>query len=208
LESKILYRALKLSEKIYDESMYGVDDLYRIKDIVHSVDENHWRSKEWLAKEFYKHYNNSDGKLLVVGGWYGMMAYQLRQQWPNSSMNIQSTDMDPMCETYGWDLYGDQDISFFTLEAQDNIMADIIDYTAIVNTSCEHMEQEDLLALIKQKDDNTWVCFQTNDHKELDVHINCWPNAEDFAVSLNLEYVAYTGSQKQAGFTRHMVIGK
>ena len=160
------------------------------------------------VKEFHKHYNNPNGKILVVGGWYGMMAYQLRQQWPNSSMNIQSTDMDPMCETYGWDLYGDQDLSFFTLEAQDDIMVDIVDYTAIVNTSCEHMEQEDLLALIKQKDDNTWVCFQTNDHKELDVHINCWPNAEDFAVSLNLEYVAYTGSQKQAGFTRHMVIGK
>jgi hypothetical protein len=208
LESKILYRALKLSEKIYDESMYGVDDLYRIKDIVHSVDDNHWKSKEWLAKEFYKHYNNLSGNILVVGGWYGMMAYQLRQQWPNQSMNIQSTDMDPMCETYGWELFGDQDVSFWTLEAEDDIMVDMSGYTAIVNTSCEHMEQEDLFALIKQKPKDAWICFQTNDYKELDGHINCWPNAEDFAVSLNLEYVAYTGSQKQSGFTRHMVIGK
>ena len=67
MESKILSRALKLSEKVYDESMYGVDDLYRIKDIVHSVDQNHWESKKWLADVFHKFYGFHTGRFLVVG---------------------------------------------------------------------------------------------------------------------------------------------
>ena len=206
LDSTILNRALKLAEKVYDESMYGVDDLYRIKDIVHSVDKNHWEGKEWLAKEFAKHYNNSDGNILVVGGWYGMMAYQLRKVWPNASMNITSSDMDPMCDFYAWELFHDQDIAFDTLDVNED--PDYSDYTAIINTSCEHMEQEDLLNIIRDKPKDAWICFQTNDYTALDAHINCWPDAGMFADSLGLEYVAYTGSLNLGDFNRHMVIGK
>ena len=206
MESTILNRALKLSEEIYDESMYGIDDLYRIKDIVHSVDKNHWESKEWLAKEFYKHYNHHDGNILVVGGWYGMMAYQLRKQWKNSSMNITSSDMDPMCDFYGYKLFYDQDIAFETLDVNSEI--DYSQYTAIINTSCEHMEQEDLVNIIKRKPANTWICFQTNDYTLLDAHINCWPGAKTFGDSLGLEYIAYTGTLDLGDFNRQMVIGK
>lgn len=206
MESKILNRALKLAEEIYDESMYGVDDLYRIKDIVHSVDKNHWEGKEWLAKEFYKHYNHADGNILVVGGWYGMMAYQLRKLWQNPSMNITSSDMDPMCDYYGYKLFHDQDIAFKTLDVNSEI--DYSPYTAIINTSCEHMEQEDLVNIIKRKPADTWICFQTNDYTLLDAHINCWPGAKTFADSLGLEYIAYTGTLDLGDFNRHMVIGK
>ena len=206
MESTILYRALKLSEKVYNESMYGVDDLYRIKDIVHSVDKNHWEGKEWLAKEFYKHYNNDDGHLYVVGGWYGMMAYQLRKLWPNASMNITSSDMDPMCDFYAWELFHDQDIAFETMDV--NQQLDFSKYTAIINTSCEHMEQEDLIGIIKRKPKDTWICFQTNDYVELDAHINCWPDAQMFADSLDLDYVAYVGTLNLGDFNRYMVIGK
>ena len=106
----------------------------------------------WLAEEFKKHYNHPDGNILVVGGWYGMMAYQLRQIWQNKSMNITSSDMDPMCEFYGWNLFDGYDINFQTLDVNDSL--DYSEYTAIINTSCEHMEQEDLQSIIKSKNSN------------------------------------------------------
>lgn len=186
--------------------MYGVDDLYRIKDIIHSVDSNHWKSKEWLAKEFYKIYNHSAGHFYVVGGWYGMMAYQLRKVWSNASMNITSSDMDPMCDFYGWELFYDQDIAFETIDVNDKL--DFSKYSAIINTSCEHMEQEDLIEIIKRKPTNTWICFQTNDYNDLDSHINCWPTAKTFANSLGLRQIAYVGSLDLGDFNRHMVIGR
>ena len=206
MNSEILYRALKLCEEVYDESMYGIDDLYRIKDISHSVDKNHWESKRWLAEKFYELYNHDSGHIYVTGGWFGMMAHQLREVWPGDQMNITSADMDPMCEYYAWGLFPDRDISFETNNINDEI--DFSKFTAIVNTSCEHMEHEDLLSIIKRKDPNAWICFQTNDYVDLDAHINCWPTADLFANSLNLEFLAYSGSLDLGDFNRHMVIGK
>ena len=207
MNSEILYRALKLTEEVYDESMYGIDDLYRIKDIGHSVDLNHWKSKQWLATEFYKHYNHDEGHFYVAGGWYGMAAYQLRQAWIDvDKMAITSADMDPMCEHYAWKLFWDQDLEFITEEVDTEI--DLSKYSAIINTSCEHMEQEDLLAIVKNKPKDTWIVFQTNDFVDLTAHINCWFDAQMFADSLGLEYIAYADSLDLGDFKRHMVIGK
>jgi len=206
LESKILYRALKLSEKIYDESMYGVDDLYRIKDVVHSVDKNHWESKKWLVDKLFDLYNHNAGKFYVAGGWYGMMAYQLRQKWAGEEMNIISADCDPMCEDYAWELFGEYDIDFRTVDVNEE--QDLSQYSAIINTSCEHMEQEDLLSIIERKDRQAWVAFQTNNYVDLNSHINCWPTAQLFAESLNLNWVASVETLQLKDFNRFMVIGK
>ena len=149
MQSKILYKALKLVEEVYDESMYGVDDIYRIKDIVHSVDKNHWESKKWLANKLFELYGHDAGKFYIAGGWYGMMAYQLRQAWPEPQMNIISADCDPMCEEYAWKLFDDYDISFKTIDVNDE--QDFSEYSGIINTSCEHMEQEDLISIIEKK---------------------------------------------------------
>ena len=205
-DSTILYRTIKLSEEIYNESMYGVDDLYRIKDLSHSVDDNHWISKQLLAEKFYELYNHDAGKLLVLGGWYGMMAYQLRKQWPDKQMNIISTDMDPMCEEYGYKLFHDYDIAFSTLNISDSFI--IPQVTGIVNTSCEHMEQKSLINIVKNKDKYCWVAFQSNNYTWLDSHINCYLTAETFAESLELDWVAYVDTLDLGDFQRFTVIGK
>ena len=204
--STILYRTIKLSEEIYNESMYGVDDLYRIKDLSHSVDDNHWISKQLLAEKFYELYNHDAGKLLVLGGWYGMIAYQLRKQWPEKQMNIISTDMDPMCEEYGYKLFHDYDIAFSTLNISDSFI--IPQVTGIVNTSCEHMEQKSLINIVKNKDKDCWVAFQSNNYTWLDSHINCHPTADDFAESLELDWVACVDTLDLGDFQRFTVIGK
>ena len=206
MQSKILYKALKLVEEVYDESMYGVDDLYRIKDIVHSVDKNHWESKKWLADTLFDLYNHNAGKFYIAGGWYGMMAYQLRLKWPGEEMNIVSADCDPMCEEYAWKLFDDYDISFKTIDINDE--QDFSEYSGIINTSCEHMEQEDLISIIEKKPEHTWIAFQTNNYVDLNSHINCWPTAQLFAESLSLKYTAYVDTLQMKDFNRFMVIGK
>ena len=80
MDQLILYRSLKLVEEIYDESMYGDPDIYRIKDIVHSVDINHWKSKQWLVDMFSQVYGFESGKVFVAGGWYGLLSFLLRKR--------------------------------------------------------------------------------------------------------------------------------
>lgn len=198
---------MKLIEEVYNESMYGKDDLYRIKDLIHSVDENHWKGKQWLAEKIKKIYGPyDDGHVYIIGGWYGLMAHQIRMQWPNTSMNITTADMDPECEFFGWKLFPDYDLIFETIDIKDK--KDLSDYSIIINTSCEHMEQKDIINLIERKEKNTWICLQTNNYEDLNSHINCFSSADEFADSLPIQNKAFVGTLNLNDFDRYMVIGR
>ena len=146
MNPEILNRCLKLIEEVYDESMYGENDIYRIKDLIHSVDKNHWKSKQWLVDEFYKLYNHDNGSFYIGGGWYGLLSHIIRMQWRNEGLNITSGDIDPRCEDFGWKLFHNSDINFIT---EDMTSRDLSEYSAIISTSCEHVEPEILEKFIK-----------------------------------------------------------
>ena len=200
-----LSNALSLIENIYDDSMYGNADMFRIKDLIHSLSSNQIKSKEWLAHEFAKQYYYSAGKILIIGGWYGLLAYTLRQKFPGKEMNIISIDKDPMCETMAWKLFPDIDAQFTTSDVFD---FDLKDYSAIISTSVEHIEKQFWIDLVKNKDPNTWICLQTNDYFEHPTHINCSRSVTEFTEYLNLEWIAYESAIKNYDFHRFMVIGK
>ena len=114
-----LLNALSIIENIYDDAMYNNGDMFRIKDIIHSVSSNQISSKEWLAYEFKKQYYYSAGKILIIGGWYGLLAYCLRQKFPGEEMNIVSIDKDPKCEDIAWRLFPDINAEFLTADVFD-----------------------------------------------------------------------------------------
>lgn len=208
MQQEILNRCLKLIEEVYDESMYGDNDIYRIKDLIHSVDNNHWKSKQWLVDEFYKLYDHDQGSFYVGGGWYGLLSYLIRDKWPDENLNITSGDIDPRCEEFGWKLYHSSDINFVT---EDMISSDLHEYSAIISTSCEHVEPDVLEKFIKSKNNDAWVVLQSNNYEELDSHINCQPDVMTFAnwvEPLLSERVYFAGTLRLGDFDRFMVIGK
>ena len=208
MNPEILNRCLKLIEEVYDESMYGNNDIYRIKDLIHSVDKNHWRSKQWLVREFYKLYKHDKGSFYIGGGWYGLLSHLIRMQWPEESLNITSGDIDPRCEEFGWKLFHSSDINFVT---EDMTLRDLSEYSAIISTSCEHIEPEILEKFIRSKNSDAWVVLQTNNYDELDSHINCYPDVMSFAnwvEPLLKERVYFAGTLRLGDFDRYMVIGK
>ena len=208
MQQEILNRTLKLIEEVYDESMYGENDIYRIKDLIHSVDTNHWKSKQWLVDEFYKLYDHDQGSFYIGGGWYGLLSYLIRDKWPDENLNITSGDIDPRCEEFGWKLYHSSDINFVT---EDMISSDLHEYSAIISTSCEHVEPDVLEKFIKSKNNDAWVVLQSNNYEELDSHINCQPDVMTFAnwvEPLLSERVYFAGTLRLGDFDRFMVIGK
>ena len=208
MNPEILNRCLKLIEEVYDESMYGENDIYRIKDLIHSVDKNHWKSKQWLVREFYKLYDHNQGSFYVGGGWYGLLSHLMRMQWPEEGLNLTSGDIDPRCEEFGWKLFHNSDINFVT---EDMTSRDLSEYSAIISTSCEHVEPEILEKFIRSKNSNAWVVLQTNNYDELDSHINCYPDVMSFAnwvEPLIKERIYFAGTLRLGDFDRYMVIGK
>ena len=207
MDPLILSRTLKLVEEIYDESMYGDPDIYRIKDLVHSVDENHWKSKQWLADILKNVYTYPGGKIVVLGGWYGMIAYQLRKRFPDESFHIISNDIDPKCEQFGYKLFYDNNIEFTT---GDMFKSNIEDASVVVTTSVEHIDRDDLIDMLNRKDKNTWMVLQSNNFHDHPTHINTSDSKAEFVEYLapHLKEIAFAGTMGNRGFDRYMVIGR
>ena len=212
MKEQILYRSLKIIEEIYDESQYGVDDLYRIKDIVHSLDDNHWIGKQWLIDTLYPLYNkiygnNTSGKVYIAGGWYGLQAHLIKQVFKN--FHVITGDMDPMTEHFGHRLFSDTDIEFKVENCLDSMD---LDANIIINTSCEHMKKEDLQNFILKKPKESIIVLQSNDYDKLDSHINCQESLEEFCnfvkPSLSKEWIISKSQIDLGDFNRFMVIGQ
>lgn len=211
MDSLILNRSLKLIEEIYDESMYGSTDIFRIKDVIHSLDEGQWASKQWLADMMYMQYKHPGGQIVIIGGWYGLQAYLLRKHFKSSDMHIISIDSDPRCEELGYKLFGDQDIDYWTMDACDKEL-NLADCSMLVSTSVEHFDRSDLCQLISTKPDNCWVALQTNNMFGHPSHINCSTDVEEFVEyirpHLSKKWISYSGALQLHGFKRMMLIGK
>ena len=186
--------------------MYENNDIFRIKDIIHSLDKNHWESKQWLADTFKNFYKFDAGKMCVVGGWYGLTAYQLRRQFQSSTMHIVSSDMDPECAYIGQQIFRSHNIDFKTFNMFDQSYDDC---NALISTSAEHVDRDKLVELVKNKHRRTWVVLQSNNYFDHPTHINCSTSADEFKSYLEPYLDIYwVGTLPNQGFNRFMVIGK
>ena len=206
MEAQILNRGLKLIEKFYDSSMYENEywdnDLYRIKDIIHSLDSNHWKSKQWLVDELSKVYTGK-GLIHVAGGWNGLLAYLLSKHYSN----IISSDIDPVCKTIGRKLFYNSNINF---KVEDFNTPELF-YGAdvVVCTSVEHIDREDIISTIEelQMRGDKIIALQSNNYFDLNCHINCSHSLDEFVEYTDLDII-YKGELDLGDFTRYMVIGK
>lgn len=202
----ILERSLKLIENIYNESMYGDKDIFRIKDLIHSLDTNHWKNKKWSADLFRRLYESEGGTFIVLGGWYGLLGYQIRKAFPEETYHIISSDLDPKCEKIGYKLFYDSQIKFETMDMKDAINMDV---DAIFCTSVEHVDPKILENIIKKKKEKTWLILQSNNYHDIPSHINTHKSLNDFKNWCeNLFEIDFKGEMNNGEWNRYMVMGR
>ena len=213
-----IYKAsLKVIEQIYTDSKYDKDiDLYRSFDIINATNDAQMESKEWLVKELVpfltpEYIEYGLNQILVLGSWYGITGMILRNHIDHDVV-IRNVDSDPMCERLSWFLTSIDPMyennRFNTCDAAEYYFDRTDHFQVIINTSCEHMDQEDIDLIIATKPKETIVCFQSNNfHKEPE-HVNTHNSIEEFEQSLNLTRVFYSGTLKPSDeYERYMVIG-
>ena len=138
-----VYRnALNNIAEIYLESKYNPKvDLYRIFDIVNSLNDSQWNSKQWLVdnlvpiitpgninlhtgeEKYINWFEDGIQDILVMGSWYGLTAILLRERI-DSSIKIHNVDIDPISEIISYKLAKD-----LGHENTWSITADALDYT-------------------------------------------------------------------------------
>ena len=185
------------------DAIRNSDDRYRTL-------ESFWKgqvnSKVWLVENL-KTVKSLDGLTITIyGGWNGVLASLLF----NSSdylRNITSVDIDPVCETIASTVNKRQEMQG-RFQA---VTADMCNYTQdsdiVINTSCEHITQEQYDQWLNNQSDNAIIVLQSNNYFNLDEHIRCSADLEEFVQMSNINpYLRKTLQTPK--YDRYMLIGK
>ena len=120
---------------------------------------------------------------------------------------IESIDIDPSCKPIAETInmrYHMQGRFFATV-------ADMCDYTTdadvAINTSCEHLTQEQYDTWLDNLEAGTKVVLQSNNYFEHEEHVRCVNNMEELIQQSNV-HVSYVGELEMPKYTRYMIIGK
>lgn len=209
-----LYKnAMRVVEQIYNQSMYDPKvDLYRSLDIIQSLSDNQFNNKQWLVDNLVPHINELEvcDNIAILGSWYGLLSAMLRQHLYRPTL-ITNIDADPSSMEIGKQLLTEpayKNNKFIIDDAVNHYVEKKHRYNVVINTSCEHMEPDDVKLLVKLKPKNTIICFQSNNYDSVQSHINTSTSLEEFVDHLDLFDVFYADKLVHDQYERYMVIGK
>lgn len=163
-------------------------------------------SKLWARDAIFDTLGGRLGGVVILGGWYGILAAMLFDDSRFSIGRIESYDIDPDVGPVAVTLNKAWSARFSAVTADMYAM----DYAAlgadlIVNTSCEHIA--DLRAWLALLPRGTRVMLQSNDYFSEPTHINCVPDLQAFIDQAKLATLDFSGSLKMKKYTRFMLIG-
>ena len=181
------------------------------------------QSKLWLVKEL----NRLDldlGIVFLCAGWYATLATMLFESGIKID-RIRSFDIDDSCysiaETFnkpwvkdGWrfkattqDIFDiDFNLHTYLVKRADGSTCDLTESpNTIINTSCEHIENfANWYAKIPQ---GKLVILQSNNYYEVEEHVNCSKDIEEFSTIAPMKDLLYSGELELPKYKRFMLIG-
>ena len=171
-----------------------------------------WRgqilSKEWLIDELRKqrHHAKQWPSIDIHGGWVGTLASLIFQSDLYIS-HINSIDIDPSCKEIALDM-NQMELESGKFNA---ITADMCSFSStadiIINTSFEHITQEQYLIWLENIPKNSLIVLQSNNYK-IPEHVRIAENLDEFKRQSQLEQIFYAGELDLPLYTRYMIIGK
>jgi len=181
-------------------------------------------SKLWLVRELQQ-CNIPLGTVFICAGWYATIATMLFESGIEVD-KIRSFDMDTTCASIAevfnkpwvvdsWkfkasykdihdiDFTGKTPYSVYKSNGEEQLLLDSPD--TVVNTSCEHIENfEEWYAKIP---DGKLVILQSNNFYDVEEHVNCVTDVDEFINTAPMTTVLYSGELALPKYNRFMIIG-
>jgi hypothetical protein len=162
------------------------------------------KSKEWLITNLRKHVK----KFVTVdihGGWVGTLASLLFQS-DIPVISVRSIDIDPACESVATMMNKQEEIVGKFRAVTADMCAIRSDADVIINTSCEHITQEQYDLWLSGMPHNSLLVLQSNNYN-IDEHVRIANSLEEFKQQCGIN-VLWAGELELPLYTRYMVIGK
>ena len=167
------------------------------------------KSKVWLIEKLTGYTPIKPLNIVIHGGWNGVLSSLLF----NSRLDIndiRSIDIDPSCEETANMICKRQEMTGkFTA-----ITTDMCEYKyeyepdVVINTSTEHITQEQYNLWLSNVPDNCLVVLQNNNYKEVPDHVRCYDSLHQFADNSGLGDIMYKDTLKLPLYDRYLLIGR
>jgi len=161
-------------------------------------------SKEWLITNLRKNVNKCVS-IDIHGGWVGVLASMLFQS-DIPVTNIRSIDIDPTCKPIAINMNKIEEMvgKFHAVTAD---MCEIrSDADVVINTSCEHISQDQYDLWLSGMPYNSLLVLQGNNY-DIPEHVRTAASLEEFKTQCGIN-VIWSGELELPLYTRWMVIGK
>ena len=162
------------------------------------------KSKEWLITNLRNHIN----KFVTIdihGGWVGVLASMLFQT-DMPIKNIRSVDIDPSCEFIATNMNKIEEMAGRFCAVTADMCAVRSDADVVINTSCEHITQDQYDLWLSGMPHNSLLLLQSNDY-DIPEHVRIARTLDEFKKQCGLERVLFVGELELPLYTRWMVIG-
>lgn len=172
--------------------------------------ESFWKgqvnSKVWLIEHLRDYASPVPNMVVIHGGWNGVLSSLLF----NSSISVKhitSVDIDPTCEETAKTMNKRQEMEGKFSALTNDMCTHKYDADIVINTSCEHVTDEQLAQWFSNIPNTALVVMQSNNYFELEEHINCVHSAKELANKVKFSEFK-TFEFETPKYTRFMVIGK
>jgi hypothetical protein len=161
------------------------------------------KSKEWLIDNL-KPFVTKSSRIEIHGGWVGVLASMIFQS-EIPVKYIASIDIDPLCEHIAtmMNKIEEQDGRFKSITG--DMCSVPVSGDVIINTSCEHITQEQYELWLSRLPKGCIVVLQSNNYK-IPEHIRTASSLEEFKKQCHITEL-WSGTLKTQLYDRWMVIG-
>lgn len=162
------------------------------------------KSKEWLITHLRKNVNKFVS-IDIHGGWVGVLASMLFQS-DVPILNIRSVDIDPACEPIAVNMNKIEEMAG-RFRAVTSDMCEIrSDADVVINTSCEHITQDQYDLWLSGMPHNSLLVLQSNNY-DIPEHVRTAKDLEEFKTQCGIT-VLWSGELELPLYKRFMIIGR
>jgi hypothetical protein len=162
------------------------------------------KSKEWLITNLRTHVNQFIS-IDIHGGWFGVLASMLFQS-DIPIISICSIDIDPTCEPIAVSMNKIEEITGRFRAVTADMCAIRSDADVVINTSCEHITQDQYDLWLSGMPHNSLLVLQSNNYV-IPEHVRTAATLEEFKTQCDIN-ILWAGELKLMLYTRWMIIGR
>lgn len=165
------------------------------------------KSKEWLIESLTNFCSIKDNPVSIDihGGWVGTLSSMLFQSYIPIK-NIRSIDIDPTCEPIATMMNKKEEMQGKFRAITADMCTIRSDADIIINTSCEHITQDQYDLWKSGVPNNALLVLQSNNYN-IPEHVRIADSLEEFKQQCDIN-VLWAGDLELPLYKRWMIIGK